>query len=339
MVLSCRSERCSLVPRICGIWSLLWLLVLTSVGGCAPPAPAPLVLGLGPWVGYDPFIVAREKQLVDASRVKFVELSTNAEVVRNFRNGLLDAAAITLDQALQLSEQGVDLRVIAVLDQSAGADVVMAGAQITGPEQLRGQSILLEPSTVSSLMLRGVLEAGRLQESDVQVVSLESSQHLAALRGGRAVAAVSYEPLATQLRQAGYVNLFDSSDMPGQILDVLVVRAEHLQLRGADVDVMLRAWDQGLSHLQADLGAGALWLAPSLELSAQEYLATLSGLQFTSVADSLFYLSGVSAPLRRSGDALAQLMVTGGQLRNEPDWGRLLDAGPAGRTVQWEMQR
>jgi len=338
MLTSCRSERWSRLPWIRRFWGGLGLLVLAALGACAPPPPPPLVLGLGPWVGYDPFIVAREERLVDASRVKIVELSTTAESVRHLRNGLLDAAAITLDQALALTEQGVDLRVVAVLDLSAGADVVMAAPHLSRPAQLRGQVVLLEPSTVSALMLHGVLAAGGLQASDVHVVTLEASQHLAALRDGRAVAAVSYEPLATQLRQAGYVDLFDSHDMPGQILDVLVVRAEHLSLRAGDVDEMLRAWEDGLARFQADGKEAAAWLAPSIGMSADTYMNILSGLHFTDGAESLGYLSGVNAPVRQQGQALADALLSMGQLRQLPDWGRLIDDGPAQRTVHQVVQ-
>ncbi len=295
----------------------------------------PLVVGLAPWVGYDPFIVAREGGLVDASRVKMVELTTNAEAVRHFRNGLLDAAALTLDQVLQLDSQGIDLRVVAVLSESAGADVVMASPVVTSPEHLRGKPVLLEPSTVSALMLRSLLQAGGLREGDITVLALESSQHLAAMQAGRAVAAVSYEPLATQLRQAGFSSLFDSRLMPGQILDVLVVRPDVLTLRAGDVDELLLAWTLGLERMQSDLEASALMLAPSLQMTAQEYRSTLDGLRFMSPADSMAYLSGEKAPLRRQGQLLAEALTELGQMGGRAtDWSRLIDSAPAGRSLQ-----
>lgn len=327
-----RWSRRSFMHRLCGVAGLCAAALLT---GCQPPPQAPLVVGLGPWVGYDPFIVAREKGQVDGSRVKMVEVTTNAEAVRHFRNGLLDAAALTLDQALQLASQGIDLRVVAVLSESSGADVVMASPLVTSPDQLRGMPVLLEPSTVSALMLRSLLQAGGLKSGEVAVVPMESSQHLAAMQAGRAVAAVSYEPLATQLRQAGFSALFDSRQMPGQILDVLVVRPDALTLRGGDVDELMRAWAFGLQAMQADRQATATWLAPSLQMTADEYLETLNGLRFMTPADSLAYLAGSQAPLRQRGQMLATALVELGEMAQEPpDLNRLIDTGPAGRTLQ-----
>lgn len=333
------SERWSRRSFIHRLGGMAGLSAAGLLGGCQPPPQPPLVVGLAPWVGYDPFIVAREKGRVDAARVKLVELTTNAEAVRNFRNGLLDAAALTLDQVLQLSSQGIELRLVVVLTESFGADVVMASPAVSRPEQLRGQSVLLEPSTVSALMLRGLLRAGGLQQGDVAVVPMESSQHLAALQAGRAMAAVSYEPLATQLRQAGFVPLFDSRQMPGQILDVLVVRPDVLTRRGGDVDELMRAWALGLDAMQAGQQAIAAWLAPSLQMTADEYLETLNGLRFMTPADSLAYLAGVKAPLRQRGQELAGALVELGQVTGEvPDLSQLIDTGPAGRTVQFRGQ-
>jgi NitT/TauT family transport system substrate-binding protein len=310
---------------------MVWLALLTA---CTPPPQAPLVLGLAPWIGYDPFILAREERLLDEQRVKVVELSTNAEAVRHFRNGLLDLAAMTLDQALQLAGQGIDLRVIAVLDESQGADVVVAAPRLGGLAGLRGQTIAAEPSTVSALMLRAVLEQAGLKPSDVLVMPLEASQHLAVLQAGRAAAAVSYEPLASQLLAAGYVRLFDSRQMPGEIIDVLAVRSEVLRDRPQDVDEVLYAWTQGLQRLQTDPGAAAELLAPSLQMTSGDYLSRLQELRLMTPADSLAYMAGVQAPIRKRGQRVAETLVDLGQLTQLPDWGALVDIGPAGRTVQ-----
>lgn len=327
-----RWSRRSFIHRLCGAAGVCATALLA---GCQPPPQAPLVVGLGPWVGYDPFIVAREDGQVDTSRVKMVELTTNAEAVRQFRNGLLDGAAMTLDQALQLSSQGIDLRVVAVLSESSGADVVMASPLVISPDQLRGKYVLLEPSTVSALVLRGLLQAGGLKESDITLVSMESSQHLAALQAGRAVAAISYEPQATQLRQAGFSTLFDSRQMPGQILDVMVVRPDVLTHRGGDVDELIRSWAIGLEGMQTDRQSIATRLAPSLQMTADEYLETLNGLRFMTPADSLAYLTGSQAPLVQRSQMLVRTLVELGQMEwEDPDLSRLIDSGPAGRTVK-----
>ena len=127
---------------------------VAALAGCQPPPQAPLKLGMNPWVGYDPMVLARDRGLLDAAQVKVVELASGSETMRYLRNGLLDGAALTLDEALRLADDGVDLRIVLLLSTSAGADVVMARSDIRSPVGLRGRSIAVERTTVGALMLQ-----------------------------------------------------------------------------------------------------------------------------------------------------------------------------------------
>ena len=111
---------------------------------CQPAPVPPLKVGMNPWVGYDPLVLARDKGLLDTRQVKVVELASSSETLRHFRNGLLDGAALTLDETLRLADEGVDVRIVAMLSASAGADVVVARPGIRTPEQLRGHKLAVE---------------------------------------------------------------------------------------------------------------------------------------------------------------------------------------------------
>jgi NitT/TauT family transport system substrate-binding protein len=315
-----------LFVRLCAV------VALAGLSACVEAPRPPLTVGLNPWVGYDPLVLARERGLAETTRVKIVELSSHAESFRHFRNGLLDAMAITLDQALELADEGLDLRVIAVLDESAGADVVMGQTALDRPSAVRGSRVALEASALNRLMLQRWLASMDLQEDDVTVVTLEASQHLPALQAGRVSAAVSYEPLAGQMRDAGYTTLFDTRQMPGEIVDVLVVTSAALRERPADVDALLKAWSTGLTAYLADPAAAAAVLAPGTGLTVAQYQTTQAGLHYFTPVESLEQLTGQPSPLQRSGERLATTLRSLGLLRQPVDWGRLIDAGPAARS-------
>lgn len=312
---------------------LMACLLALGLAGCGQPPQPPLTVAVNPWVGYDPLVLARERGLIQPAQLKVVELSTHAESFRHFRNGLLDAVAITLDQALQLADDGLDLKIIAVLDQSAGADVVMGLDSPGNAQRWRGQHMALESSTLGRLMLSRMLEAEGLSLADVTVVPLEASQHLAALQAGRVVAAVTYEPLASQMRQAGFSALFDSRQMPGEIVDVLVVRGPLLASRADAVDALLDAWNAGLAAYQADPAAAAALLAPGIELTLENYLLTQSGLRYLAPEESLAFISGAPSPMQMHGERLAASLLALGLLKNAVDWTDLIDTGPAMRAA------
>ena len=285
------------------------------------------------WVGYDTLVLARELDLIDPQLLRVIELASGSDTLRNLRNGLLDAGAVTLDEALTLHAEGVDLRIVAVLDESRGADMVMADASVADLSDLRGASIAVEGTTVGALMLQRLLEAAGLSPADVQVVNIEAPQHLNALRSGRVRAVVTYEPVAVELRAAGYQRLFDSSRMPGDIQDVLVVRADVLRERPDQVDALLLAWSRGLKNLNADPLGSARILSGGLDMDAPSYVSILGELRFLSPEESLKQLSGPQTELGTDAQPLVDTLLRMKRLSTAPDWVALVDPLPGQRLV------
>lgn len=314
-----------------------WLLALgLSLGlvACGEPVKPPLAVGVNTWVGYDPLVLARDRGLADARQLKVVELISSAEALRNLRNGLLDAAALTLDETLRLVDSGFDVRIVALLDTSAGADMVLAAPRITALQKLRGESIAVEDATVGTLMLERLLQKAGLARTDVTVVQMEATQHMTALLSDRVAAAISYAPVDGPIRAAGFRSIFDSREMPGDIVDVLVVRTEVLKQRPKAVDALLAAWSAGLDVMRLDPMGAATSLAPGADLSAAQYQAVLGGLRFYSPEESLAQLQGDPPELARQGEEVARLLIDLKLLSRPPRWAGLIDTAPAARAAR-----
>ncbi len=319
--------------RICQAASMIALGLSLLLAACEAPPPPPLVVGMSSWVGYDPLVLARDRNLIDTSQVKVVGLSSSSEVMRGFRNGLVDAAALTLDEALRLANEGQDLRLMAMLDASAGADAVVARSDIASLQALRGETIAVERSAVGALMLTRLLQEAGLRSADVNVLNLEASLHLEALSSGRAGVAITYQPLSGALQKAGFHVIFDSTGLTDEMFDVLVVRASVLQARPEQVDALIAGWRDGLSTLSQDKVSVTVDMARGSHMTPEEYLATLSGLTFYSPEASLNLLSGQPPPLVHGAERLVQTLIAAGLLDESPDWARLIDAEPARRVM------
>lgn len=320
--------------------SLRWLSLVVALGAlaCSEPAQPPLMVGVNTWVGYDPLVLARDREAIDALKVKVVELVSSAEAVRHLRNGLLDAAGLTLDEALRLVDSGFGVRIVALLDTSAGADMVVAAPRITSLQQLRGERIAAEDATVATLMLERLLRKARLRQDDVTVVRMDATQHLTALLSDRVAAAVSYAPMNGPIQALGYRPIFDSREMPGQIVDVLVVRNEVLDERPEAVDALMGVWAAGLNVMQLDPQGAAASMAPGAELTPAQYQSVQQGLRFYSPAESLALLSGQPPLLAQQSSDMAQLLQELGLLREPPNWANLIDTGPAVRARDAQPQ-
>ncbi len=294
------------------------------------PAP-PLLVGINTRIGYDPLVLARDRGLADPQQVKVVELISSAEALRHLRNGLLDAAGLTMGEALRLIDSGFDARIVAVLDTSAGADVVLVAPHIRQLGGLRGARIAVEDATVGTLMLDRLLDQAGLRREQVTVLRLDATQHLTALQSGRVAAAVSYAPIDEPMQREGFRPIFDSRAMPGEIVDVLVVRTEVLRNRPKAVDALMASWATGLAALQQDPIGAAAALAPGAGLTPAQYEAVQKGLRFYTPVESLQLLSGDPPRLAQQGQAVTQLLMEPGVLKAPPRWADLIDTAPARR--------
>ncbi|MEW5770013.1 MAG: ABC transporter substrate-binding protein [Pseudomonadota bacterium] len=300
------------------------VLCLALLTGCGEVPQPPLRVGLNPWVGYDPLVLVRERGLLDADQVRVIELGSASEGLRAMRNGLLDAAALTLDETLRLANEGVALRIVAILDVSNGADAVLARPGIATPAQLRHRRIAVERTALGALMLDALLRAGGLDTGEVDVVHAEVSQMEQLIATGRVDAVVAFEPIKSRLVAQGYRSIFDSRGLPGAILDVLVVRAGVPEAR---VAALRDGWERGRYALLAAPQASAALLAPGVGLTPGQYLATLDGLDFMTQAESAHSLAGQPAPIEARAEPLVRTLLRLGLLGARPDWHALLGRG------------
>ena len=311
-------------------WSGIWLRAFACcvlLSACSAPPQLPLRVGVNPWVGYDPLVLARESRALDAGEVRVVELESSAESARQLRNGLLEAAGLTLVEAVELVSAGVDLKVIGLLSLSKGADAVVARPDLKSPAALRGMRLGMENSALADIMLQHLIEAGGLRREDLEVVTMAVVEHEAALRREQVDAVITFEPVLSRLEAAGFNVVLDTSRMPGEIVDVLVIRADALAARPRQARAMLEAFEQGRLALLARPQEAARMLAAGTDLNAAEYMKALGRLHLFSLEES-------ATLLRQAPDApvlalqrLADDMQASRRVATPPDWRKLFDAG------------
>jgi NitT/TauT family transport system substrate-binding protein len=301
------------------------ILMMLLLLGCDSPRE-PLRIASLVWPGYETLYLARSLNYFDAEQVRLIELISAHEVSNAIRAGKVDAAMITLDEALVLMQDGVDLRVVLVMDASFGADMLMVRPEIKRLSQLKGKRIGLENAGNGALVLDAVLTKAMLKPLDVKQVHMVMSEQVDSYRKHLVDAVISYEPASTQLRAAGAVQLFDSREIPGRILDVLVVRADALQRHEDELKKAIYGHFSALKYIKAAPLDAAAKMAPRLAVGPESVLHQFDGIKLPSVDENRQYLEGDSASLRGSAQSLVQLMRRQGLLRVDLDVSHLADA-------------
>ena len=293
------------------------------LGACSPEPEAPLRIGTNIWPGYEPLYLARSLGHYDDSPIHLIELPSATEVMHALRSGLLEGAALTLDEVLSLLDEGLDLSVILVMDYSVGADVLLARPEIENLAQLRGKKIAVENTAVGAILLDGALEAAGLQSDEIEVVPCPLDQHSACFRTADAV--VTFDPVRTQLLSEGAHQLFDSSEIPGRIVDVLVVNKRITQSHPQALSQLITGHFLARQYLKVNSQDAAQRMAPRLGIKLADVLSAFEGVHLSGIEENRRLLGSGSESLHSTAANLARLLVEKQLLRNRVLMDGLLD--------------
>lgn len=302
------------------------LFILLVLAGCGDKPVEPLVFGAITWPGYEPAYVARELGYLDEQHVHLAEFTNTTEVVHALRNGKLHVAGLTLDEALSLRQSVPDLQVFLVADVSNGADVLMARRSIKNLGQLKGKRIGVEKTALGAYFLSLILRAADLSANEVRIVSLPLDEHVEAYRAGLLDAVVAFGLTRSELSRLGAVVLFDSTKVPGKIVDTLVVRAADAEAHKGQMQHLVQAWFRALSVIQSDPARAYPLMARRERVPAAEIDETLRGLVLLDQQQNLLQLSGDPAPLFNTAIEIQRVLKQAGLATGSDDLSLLINS-------------
>lgn len=292
-----------------------------GVFGCGPRKP--FRVAIHPWAGYQFIFLARQEGWLPEKEIELVETSILTESALALSEGRVDAAALTLDDVLNLMDKGVDIKVVLVFDASAGADALLAVPEIRSLTQLKGRRIGVENGALGIVMLSKALEAAGLQRSDVVVVPMEEN-HANAWNQGRMDALLTYEPYLTMLeKNNGLLRLFDSSMLGNLILDVLAVRTEAAKHHEKSLKKLIAGHFQAFDLWRTNPIDTSYRLTSLLSTTPDSVSQIFRGLNLPDIHYNRKYLSAPANDLVRSALELGEIMYREGLLEFVPNLDRL----------------
>lgn len=304
--------------------TLRWVAAAALLGfGGACDVPQVARIGTNVWPGYEPLYLARNLGYLDKEKFKLVEYSSARDVSRAFANGSIEIAALTLDETLLLLQRGVPLKVFLVADISDGADSIVAQPGIQSVAELKGKRVAVEIGAVGSYVLRRALEKHGISAGDVTVVPLSPDEHVHAFESRAVDAVVTFEPERTRLLALHGKEVFSSREIPDEIVDVLVAHAKYAAAHAELLRDLAQAWFKAVDFIQGGPDAAARQMQRRLGISAEEIVATFSGLKFGDRAENSRFLKGDAAQLPQTAITLRAAMTEMGLLKAAPELGDL----------------
>lgn len=305
------------------------LPLLLPLAACTPRRR--LILAGHPWPGYEPMFLARTLGYLPPD-LELQEAPTVHASIEAVKTGKADGAMLTMDEVLQLRDDGVPLQIVLVFDVSKGADVLLAQPRISQLSDLKGQRIGTESSALGSLMLAMVLDKAGLRPDQVQIKRIVYEEQEAAWARGEVDALVTYEPVAARLKRTGAHQLLSTREMPDTIFDVLAVRPEVLKSHGDVLRATLEGHFRALTYLRQNPWDAAYKTVPHLGVSAEEMIASLRGLELPDLVGNQRYLSVQDGDLARVARRLSAIMLNAGVIKHAVETDKLYSGAylPAG---------
>lgn len=294
---------------------------------CGAWADRPLAVAAHVWVGYEPMFYARDRGWFDESTVELVSTRSARESLDALIAGRVQAAAVTLDEALVAWSEAIPLTVVLAFNVSAGADMVLAAPDIPSLADLKGRRIGYEASSVAQIMLAEVLQRAGLQRQQVTLVAAPVVEQLDIWWRREVDALITYEPVASQLMAKGMERLLDTQDVANTIVDVLVVRQEALE-SGYDraLRQLLAAHFRGVNSILRNPQDASYRLAGRMGLSAPDVMKAFRGLILPDIRRNRTLIGGVQPQLVPVAQHVADLLRQSGAQVAVRDFHRLFQA-------------
>jgi NitT/TauT family transport system substrate-binding protein len=250
---------------------------------------APIRLAFSTWNGYAGLVIGVEGGIFEQEGldVKYTVIEDPVQRFNAFKAGELDAIATTPDTFSRNYARGIESVQVLGLDASVGGDGIVAEADITSVEQLKGQEVAVSEGSTSQWFLAYVLDQNGLSLDDVEQVNLTSGDAGAAFAAGRVPVAVTWEPWLTKAEQNpdGHV-LVSTKDYPKIITDGVAFTPEFVQQNPETVKAFIEAYGKVMDEVKSDPDAAFEHATEYLGQSVDEIKATLETVPLWTLEES-----------------------------------------------------
>ncbi|MFQ5561910.1 MAG: ABC transporter substrate-binding protein, partial [Nitrospinota bacterium] len=293
-----------------------------------------LKIGTNVWPGYELLYLAKDLGYYENTPIKLFEYDSASEVMEAFKKGHLDVAALTMDEVFLISQHDASVRFFLITDFSQGGDVILGAKGIHKMTDLQGKRVGVETTALGAFFLTRALENSGMKPGDVKVVHFEVHKHEKAFTEKQVDAVVTFDPVRTNLIKKGAKVLFDSSMIPGEIVDVLAAREEAIGNRRGEFSALVAGWFKALEYLKTNPEDAVKRMAPREGISPAQFSISLKGIHIPDKKENLEFLTGEYSPIYKNMVTLSMIMFEKGLLKKNIVPRRMIDPRPITKTIE-----
>jgi NitT/TauT family transport system substrate-binding protein len=215
------------------------------------------------YVGYMPWGYMQESGLLAKAATKYgitiqaTQIGDYIESINQYTSGQFDGVAATTMDGLSIpAVGGVDTTILMPTDYSNGND----GIILKGKDKLadiKGQKVNIVEFSVSHYMLARALETVGLSEKDITIVNTSDADMIPAFKTPDVTAVVTWNPAFAAIKAEPNAKVvFDSTQTPGELVDVMMVNTETLRDNPEFGKAVTDAWFETVALMMSDTAEG-----------------------------------------------------------------------------------
>ncbi|MEG4573946.1 ABC transporter substrate-binding protein [Microcoleus sp. N3A4] len=297
----------------------------TAILASCSKAEPPLRVGVNVWAGFETLYLARSLGYYNRTPIRLVDYPSATEEVRAYRNGEIEALALSIDECLVLAVTNPDVKIVIIMDFSNGGDVIIGKPEIQNLQALKSRAVGVESTALGAFLITRALEQKGMSAKDIKIVSLGVSEHERAFKNGTVDAVVTFGSARTNLLASGAKLLFDTSQIPGEVIDVIVVRENLINNQSKALQALVDGRFRALDYLTKHPQDAAIRIAPRTGVTPEQFLESLKGLRSPDLQENQRLLGKTDHSLLKSVKRLSQVMLDNKLLPKAVDTAPLLD--------------
>lgn len=276
-----------------------------------------LAVAITSWPAYEYLYLAQEKNLGRAFDLEVVvqQFTSLVDVRRAFERGDVPVMATTVPEAVAVCQEMPARcpQLFLVLDESLGADRLIARATYRTPADLLGRRVGLERTVLGEyVLLRSFGDRPPALKQALQLRFDGPAALVARLRKGELDAIVTYAPHDIGLLEdSDYRVLFSSRSIPGEVVDVLAVDPAYARSHGRELRALVKTWWAARDYSRRFPAEAISRMAQRQQLDPRQFEASERGLNYPGPSDQQRLLAA-DGPLTHSLAKIAALMQRSG---------------------------
>jgi NitT/TauT family transport system substrate-binding protein len=293
---------------IAGVFSLLAALAGSFLEPAQAASKKQFKLAWTIYAGWMPWQWANDHGIVKkwadkyGIKIDVVQVNDYAESINQYTAGGFDALTVTNMDALSTpAVGGVDTTALIVGDFSNGNDAIILKdkSKLT---DIKGQKVNLVQFSVSHYLLARALDSVGLKEKNLTVVSTSDADIVAAWKTPEVRSVVTWNPLVAEiLTDKSAHKVFDSSQIPGEIIDLTVANTDTLKDNPNFGKALVGIWYETMATTVAKTPEGkaareAMGKASGTDLAGFESQLAATKL-FSTAAEATAFTRGAELPM------------------------------------------